>query len=410
MLNAVRRFTITFLVVLLFFLSCQAQTYITGVPVTGTDYPTSFDEQFVKLLKRWRIPGASVAVYRDRGLVLARGYGWADLSTRQPVMPDSLFRIGSVSKAITAVTILKLMEENKINLNDKIFYLLQLPPLTQRRNQQIYQITVRDLLQMSSGWHTDVIDPMFGPWSAHMINQLSNGSMSELPPNCGTAARMMMGIPLQFRPGTHYSYSNINYCLLGLLTNKITGNTYDDYRSYEAHVQQTILAPLGIFNMHIGDTLLQNRAPNEVRYYAYEDITPDPNDLVAKLAHVDGLPYGHSQILKKNFADGGWVASSVDLAKFLQALSNNQILSENTMKIMLAKPAYQKKTHAYFAMGWQVKRLNGHLYWLKTGSFTGTYALLMHRDDGTSYAALFNTKPPQRIIFVKQLQHILNSA
>lgn len=397
---------------LLFSIPSNALVYSGRVPVSGTDQLSPFDQHFVSLLKRWRVPGASVTVMRNGQIIMSHGYGWSDLRTHQFVEPNSLFRVGSVSKAITAVTILHLVQQNKLGLDDKVFQLLNdLQPLNKRENPLIYQITVRNLLQMASGWQTDAIDPMFGPWTAHMLNQLGEFNQ-EIPPNCETAARLMMGTPLRFKPGTQFSYSNINYCLLGLITNKITNTPYN-YQNYEAFVQQNLLAPIGITDMRIGDTLLQNRLPNEVRYYTYPDYTPDPNDIVTTMAHIDGLPYSNSQILKKNFADGGWVASSVDLAKFLQGINNHTLISSNMLRVMLSKPTYRggrDKSENYFAMGWSVRRLGKHLYWYKTGSFTGTYAYIMQSDTNTSYAAVFNIKPSQRSSFLPQLQRLLISA
>lgn len=388
----------------------HAQYYPGRIPITGTSTPSPFDQRFVNLMRRWRIPGASVAVMRHDQLIMAHGYGWADLQTHRPVNPNDLFRIGSVSKAITSVTILKLAQDGKLNLDESAFRILNdVKPLGPVANSQIYQITVRNLLQMSSGWQTSVIDPMFGPWTNKMLNEL-RATNQQVPPDCHTAARLMMGTRFQFRPGSSFSYSNINYCLLGMLANKVTGNPYE-YRTYEALVQQNILAPLGIVDMQIGDTLLQNRLPNEVKYYAYSDITAGPNDVATMLARVDGLPYSNSQILKKNYADGGWIASSIDLVKFVNALSTHRILSPRMLNVMLEKPSYlERRNDSYFAMGWSVKRIDGHLYWYKTGSFTGTYAFIMQGDNGTSYAAVFNTKPSQRVAFIPQLRRILTTA
>lgn len=378
-----------------------------SMPVTGTPTISPFDQRFMTLLRRYRVPGASIAIIHNNQLVLSRGYGYADLTTHQPVEPNSLFRIGSVSKAITAVTVLKLVQEGKFKLDDKVFNLLpDLTPLSQKANPQIYQITVRNLLQMSSGWRTNIIDPMFGPWTMHMMSQLT-GLPDQIPPDCQTAARLMMGTRLNFRPGTQYSYSNLNYCLLGLLATRVATNTYG-YQNYQTYVQQHVLAPLGITDMRIGDTLLQNHAPNEVRYYTYP--TRDVADMVSTMAHVDGLPYSSSQILRKNFADGGWIASAPDLAKFAAALGSDKILSAAMIRVMTEKPTYHPAADNYFAMGWSVKRIDGHWYWIKTGSFTGTYAIVIRRDDGWAYAALFNIKPPQRPAFVAQVRQLLANA
>lgn len=418
MSNLIQRMIFLLLTLAVFITSSFGQSYPAKIPISGTLVPTHFDQRFVNFMRHWRIPGASITIMRNNSLLFTRGYGYADLKTRTPVTPESLFRVGSVSKAITAVTVLKLIEDGKLHLDDSAFKILNdLRPLDHSHNPNIYQISVRHLLQMTSGWQTDVIDPMFGPWSSHMLNQLED-SNADLPPDCSVAARMMMAIPLRFRPGTQFSYSNISYCLLGMLANKVTGNAYN-YKNYEAYVQKNILAPIGIANMRIGDTLAQNRAPNEVSYYSNVDLTTDPHDMLNTMAKVDGLPYSNSQILKKNYSDGGWIASSLDLAKFIQAVNNHQILSSRSVDTMLGRPGYavvrtKNKQNipatSYFSMGWSVKRLDNHLYWYKTGSFTGTYAVIIQRDDGTSYAAVFNTKPYQRSTFLTQLRRILSTA
>ena len=411
------------------FLSCvctiqaaAAEIIVNRIPVTGTNTATPFDQRFTSFIKRWRVPGAGVVVMQRGRIIVARGYGWSDLVNHQPVEPFSLFRLGSVSKLITSIAILKQVEAGKLQVDNKAFSILNnLQPLNSYRNPGIEQITVRNLLQMSSGWNTNIVDPMFGPWSHHMIGQLSQMN-NQIPPNCEVAGRLVMSMPLTWRPGTQYSYSNVNYCLLGLIVNKVNGLPYD-YQNYETYVQQNILAPIGITDMRIGNTLIENRAPNEVKYYSSVDLTPQPDDLEGNLVRVDGLPYSNSQILQKNFADGGWIASPLDLAKLLQAMGEHRVLSAATLRMMIEKPTYmayrklvRNKKHKYpvepgpyFAMGCSVKPMGGHLFWYKTGTFTGTYALVMQRDDNTSYVALFNTKPPQRARFLAQLKQLLLS-
>ena len=379
----------------------QATTIVQSVPVTGNTNGSAskFDQHFISLMRAWRIPGATVAVMRHGRLIMSRGYGWSDTSSRQVMQPNALFRIASVSKTVTAVAILKLVQQHRLSLDDKAFTILNdLYPFTGRSiNPRLYQITIRDLLQMSSGWYTEgpgSFDPMFGPWSSQSIHLL-NG---RIPPDCEPATRLMMGMPLQFSPGTRFSYSNLNYCMLGLIVNKVSGQKYGA-AGYEAYVKQNILTPLGITDMQLGRTQLYNRAPGEVKYYG----------LAANAANIDGFPYGNSDILLKNFSDGGWIASAPDLAKYLQGLAGDRILNSGLMYTMLAKPGYAKKSNNYFSMGWTVKVIGGHRYWSKHGSFTGTIAQIIQKDDGTSYVALFNTQPGSKVQFINQMQRVLLS-
>lgn len=373
-----------------------------NIPITGLQPnrdTTVFDHRVLALLQNWHLPGASITIMKNNQILLSHGYGYADLETQTPVQPYSRFRIASVSKAITAVAILQLVQQGKLHLSDHAYDLLnQLEPLnSESERAQIYQITLKNLLQMSSGWATSGSgspDPMFGPWTLRMGRLLDY----HMPPDCLTAARMMMSIPMQFKPGNSYSYSNLNYCMLGLIINHTSGMESDI--GYQDYVRKNLLEPFGIYDMQIGDSDAALRLENEVKYYhsgGYDS------------GSVSGLPYSNTNILRKNFSDGGWVASSPSLAKFLQALQHHQILNEAMIEQMVEKPSFQQRPNAYFAMGWSVRYMRGHRYVFKTGSFTGTYALVVMSDDGTSYAALFNSKPYDRARFINQLQSILLS-
>jgi N-acyl-D-amino-acid deacylase len=361
----------------------------------------NFDDQYMNFLRRWQIPGSSVAIIKNDKWILSRGYGWADVETQRPMNSDSVFRIGSVSKAITAVAILQLVQEGKLSLDSNVYDILNhLEPLNNAApHHRINDIKVRHLLEMSPGWITDQgIDPMMGPWSSRMLEQLGN----RIPPDCEIAARMMMSTPMQYAPGTQFSYSNISYCMLGLIINKITQQP--GYHGYEAYVQQKLFTPYGITSMRIGDSTPGKSFENEVHYYFYEPKSSNYSNIDRI---NDGLPYGNTQLLQKNYSDGGWVASAPDLARFLQALNHYQILTPKMMRVMIEKPSFQKSGDSYFAKGWNVKYINGQRFVMKTGSFTGTQAFVMFGEDGTVYVALFNEKPCNRKVFLAQLKQLL---
>lgn len=394
---------LTFLVITLFSLfSTPIFAAVTppNLPISGfTNDPgmPAFERQFIAFLKKWRAPGASITVVKNGQIMVSRGYGWADKETNQPISPDSLFRIASVSKTFTAATVLKLVQEGKLRLDDSAFSILSdLKPLNGRLiNPKIYQITVQNLLQMSSGWFTGGsghFDPMFGPWPKKISDILS----PELPASCETTARFMMSQSLRYKPGTNYAYSNLDYCVLGLIINKVTGFRYG-YGGYEQYVKEQILAPLGIHTMRIGSTQTKYRAPNEVTYYR------GPGAISAnELANSYYLPYSDTELLKKNFANGGWLATSKDLGRFIQALSQRQVLNEQTLKLMQGKPSFvAKQRTSYYTMGGIVYNLNGQRYWLQSGSFTGTNALIVTKPNGTTVAVIFNYRPDTHSLFVR---------
>ncbi len=125
----------------------------TGQSVEPLD---SFDRMMRGFMKQHRVPGASLAV-TDRGrLVFARGFGYADVATRAQVTSESLFRIASISKPITAVAILQLAEQGKLTLDDKVFdildYQADIKNTGDRFDVRQREITVRHLLQHRGGW------------------------------------------------------------------------------------------------------------------------------------------------------------------------------------------------------------------------------------------------------------------
>ncbi len=362
-----------------------------NLPISGFSNDPAmagFERQFIPFLKKWRVPGASLVVMKNNQIVANRGYGWTDKEAGALIRPDSLFRVASVSKTFTAVTILKLVQEGKLRLDGSVFQILNdLKPLNGKPvNPAIYQITVQNLLQMSSGWFTagGHFDPMFGPWPKRVSDALS----PELPASCETTTRFMMSQPLKNKPGTSYYYSNLDYCILGLIINKVTGSPYG-YKGYERYVQSNLLAPLGINDMQIGSTQLKYRLPSEAKYYR------DPRVVSPEaLANSSYLPYSSDEILKKNFGNGGWIATPKDLATFLQALSQGRILNNQSLRIMRQKPAFVAQDRAaYYTMGGIVYNLNNQRYWIQTGSFTGTNAMIMTKPDGTTIAIIFNYRP-----------------
>lgn len=369
----------------------------------------ALDRQIMRLMHQWRMPGASLAVMKGGHLIVERGYGLADRQTEEKVTPNSLFRIASASKIFTATTILKLVEEGRLRLNDKVFQILDdLTPLPGYHvNPGVMQISVLNLLQMSSGWFNSSpghLDPMFGPWPKRISDVLS----PDLPASCEMTTRMMMSMPLRHTPGTSYAYSNVDYCILGLIVDKVAGAPYG-YSGYQNYVNQHMLRPLGIEDMSIGSTQLANRLPDEVRYYGGV-----PNTVTESLSNTAYLPYGDQEVLQKNFGNGGWLATARDLATFVYALHSGRVLNARMLGLMRSKPSFvvDGKT-TYYAIGGIMDYREGVSYWEQTGSFTGSNTLIITRPDDTTLAIVFNSRPDTAAFFSRfrpQLKKILIEA
>lgn len=351
----------------------------------------SFDRMMVAFLKKHEVPGATLAVAKDGKLVYARGFGFAELDQRQPMEARSLMRVASVSKPITAVAILRLMEEGKLTLDDLVFDLLKIQPHLEgndRFDPRWKKITIRHLLQHTGGWDREkAFDPMFRPV---MITR----SLGVKPPaRPEHIIRYMAGKPLQFDPGERYAYSNFGYCLLGRVIEKVSG------KSYEQYVRDTLLAPLGVKDMKIGKTLLAHRTPREAHYYDQKR-----RHAKAIMGPMFGrevpLPYG-AWHLEAMDAHGGWIASAPDLVRFASAVSADKrpLLQPKSVRVMFARPEGSvglgpkgKPRVVYYGCGWNVRMLGkDRINTWHNGLLDGTASLLVRRWDGLCWAVLFNS-------------------
>jgi N-acyl-D-amino-acid deacylase len=372
----------------------QAQPSEEKLSITGRANPnlSSFDDLMLSFLRDHKVPGGALAVTRQGKLVYARGFGFADVQNKEPVRPQALFRIASLSKPITAVAILQLVEQGKLKLDDNAFDLLATEPHLEadaKFDERLRQITIQQLLNHTAGWDRDLsFDPMFR--SVTIAETLGTPPPAQ-PPHI---IRYMLGRPLDFAPGQRYAYSNFGYCILGRIIERLAG------QSYENHVRDTTLRPLGIRTMQIGHTLPPARAPGEVHYYAAND--RPARAVVGAPGQPVPQPYG-AWYLEAMDAHGGWIASAPDLVKFAAAFDTPEscrLLKMQSITQMFARPPGPaghdpdgKPKAAYYACGWMVRPVGnaGQANTWHTGQLAGTSTLLVRRHDGLDWAVLFNT-------------------
>ncbi len=353
---------------------------------------SSYDRMMSEFLETHRVPGASVSVTDQGRLVYARGFGYADIATREQVQPTSLFRIASISKPITAVSVLQLVEQKKLALDDKVFDILSLDDDINAAGEKFdvrqREITIRHLLEHRGGWDRDQsFDAMFQ--SVRFAEELGVPA----PAGPHDVIKAMLRQKLDFDPGHRYAYSNYGYCLLGRVIEKLTDQPYEDY------VKQHVLAPIGITSMRIGRTHLEERSPGEVRFYH-----PDTSQSVFQANLNAEVPsqYG-GWYLEAMDSHGAWIASAVDLARFASAFDdpeNCPILSAESIRTMHARPPGLaghgddgSEKPVYYSLGWSNRVLDGGRinYW-HTGSLPGTATILIRRHDGRNFVALLNSR------------------
>lgn len=363
---------------------------MTGIARAGLE---PFDRLMTSFIEEYRIPGAALAVSHQGRLVYARGFGFANVERKEPVQPDSLFRIASISKPITGVAIMQLVERRKLNLDDSVRDVMGLRPFVvdgTEPDPRWQQITVRHCLQHTGGWDREMsFDPIGRPWDI--------AAALEIEPPVGPVeiVRYMMGQPLDFDPGERSAYSNLGYLVLGRIIEAVTGQKYEKY------VQREIARPLGIRTLQLGRALVENRAEGEVRYYDSEQRTgkalyqPRLGQLVARPDGGDNLE-GYE-------AHGGWIASAVDLVRFASAFDDPAecpLLGAPAIQEMWARPEGAaghgddgRPKAAYYGCGWNVRPVGagGKSNNWHAGFIPGSESLLVRRWDGLNWAVLFNT-------------------
>lgn len=376
------------------------------LPARPTEQPTSgitgagleaFDEAMLNIMAKWHLPGGQLAVAKDGRLVLNRAYGYADREKRETATPGHLFRVGSVSKTLTTVAILSLIEQGGLRLSDKAFKLLPdlRPPKNATVDPRIYDISVLQLLQHEGGWASH--DLLELPWS-----RMAAATVGESDPAaCEVVIRYALSVPLDFAPGTKSNYSNFGYCVLGRVIERVAAGLLGERANYEAFVQSRILKRAGITRMRIGRTRLTERAPGEVRYYsaAGQPLSPSvyPGEGYVPFA------YGGFHVPASDAA-GGWIGSAVDLVRFALAIDGKRgpaLLKPETVRAMLFTPVASSGSDASSPSGtkqiglcWTVVPRQGGVDFWHTGGLVGSNASwLAGTSKGVTLAFTFNSLP-----------------
>jgi CubicO group peptidase (beta-lactamase class C family) len=371
--------------------------------VIGLDVPelAVFDATIRDFMQARNIRNGALAVTYRGKLALARGYSWSD-DPDDIALPTSLFRVASLSKSITATTILYLSQMGQLQLNQPVLDFIDLkPPPGKTADPRLARVTIRHLLNHLGGWDLNQsFDPMFRD------RRIARELDIELPISQQDIMTYMTGQPLDFDPGARYAYSNYGYLLLGRVIESITGRQYADY------VKETILAPLGITGMRIGSSLLEDRAPGEVRYYTrsrrlafsvFDEQTRTP------------WPYGGWNLANMD-SHGGWIASAMDLALFASSFDDparHPYLIPPTIKTLFAEPPIGINPEGwYYACGWLVRPLDqrGMNVW-HDGNLSGTFTLMVRRWDRIDWVVLFNQRDdPSNLPYLDALDPALYMA
>lgn len=360
-----RRFA--FLAHLIVLVACAASGERAGAeerpPITGKAVPRlkQLDHLMLEILRDRYIPGGSLAIARGGRLVFARGYGWADVENKKPVRPSARFNIASCTKPITAAAILKLVDQGKLRLDDKVFTVLDdlKPPAGAKVDPRLREITVRQLLHHASG---------LGRGHGAPLKEIARRMNVELPITVAQLTAFNMGRPLLFAPGTEAKYSNLGFLMLRLVVERAAG------QDYETFTAERVLKPMGIPDAHLD--LMDGYRPREVNRYP------------AGKRH-DG---GHGELK----GGGNWVISPTDAMRFPTSLDGSRgerVLSPQAYRQMLAPLASSptKPDRRHNGLGWDaVQRMPAGILYSKNGAVAGIATYMQHLPNGVNWAVFFN--------------------
>jgi N-acyl-D-amino-acid deacylase len=366
----------------------QQEILISGQAVPGME---SYDKTISDFMRQFAIPGGAVAVMRDGKLIYARGFGFADVENKKPVQPDALFRIASVSKPITAAAIMKLVEEGKLNFDDRVApFIAHLTPAPGALVDPRWdQITIRHLLNHTGGWDRNKpnggFDPMDRPVTAAVAVNAPTPATAE------TIIRYMKGLPLDFNPGEKFAYSNFGYAILGRVVESLTGMPYPQY------VRTRVLEPVGANRTQQGRSRMIHAIADEVKYYSPNQGVNAP--LVASVFPGEGavpLNYGGFH-LEAADASGAWVSSAIDLLRFVGGIDGHphrpDILTPGLVLQMTSSgPTVCSSGACHYGFGWFVRPTLGDATWTHGGSWPGTTAMLVRSHHNFSWIGLFNAR------------------
>ncbi len=338
--------------------------------MSSLDQTKKFDKSIETFMRRWEMTGASFALMKDDKLIYAKGYGYANKEREERCEVGHVFRIASVSKLITATAVMKLAEEGRLTLSSQVFGengILCDTMFLDLYSRSHTKITVEHLLRHTSGLVSPLGDPAFANYT------VSNFLKRPLPLSVDDMVLYATKLRVKYRPGERYDYSNLGYILLGKIIEVVSG------MDYESYVQESILYPIGCYDMFIGQNFSRNHASNEVRYYEVKEAEPveayDGSGVVTMKS--DG---GNNVTLLGSA--GGWVSSSVELLKFVSAIDDCPLRESILSRESIAQMVSGKRT-----IGW-ASTSKGQ--WLRSGSMAGTSALIKRQSNGYTWVFIVN--------------------
>lgn len=280
-----------------------------------------------KTIDAKKIPAAGVAIVRDGRVVLAKGYGAADIEASTPANENTAFEIASVTKQFTAAGVMLLVEDGKLKLDDTLGkYVTGVP-------EKWSGVTIRQLLNQVSG----------------IPNYTMGGKLvHEKVYTQAEILGLVKDVPTEFEPGTKWAYSNTNYFLLGMVIETASGKSYPDYMS------KRVFKPLGMTSTEVNTSGLKIK--NAATGYDFESGKWQK----AKLDDPS-----------QPFAAGAIVSTPADMAKWAIAVSEGKLLKKTSWDEVLASGKLPDGKPTNYGFGWQIAKFGETGYIGHSGGISG---------------------------------------
>ncbi|MFV9550279.1 serine hydrolase domain-containing protein [Algibacter sp. PT7-4] len=314
-----------------------------------------------KFLRQQGIPGMSISVSKKGQLIWSEGFGYAKRKPRTKVEPNkTLFRIASISKSITALTLAKLVDNNTINLNNSIYnYLPNYPKNT-------YDFNIKEL-----GGHLAGIRHYKG--NEFTLNKKM--SITE-------GLNLFKNDSLLFKPSTQFSYNTFGYVLLSEIMQKAAQTDFNNL------VKNTVFNPLGMTNTMLDDSKLNN--PNTTHFYRAKRKLSTP---VANEYKVAG---------------GGFLSTSEDLIKFGEEIILPKTVSKKALSKILTPQKLKSGKSTGYGIGFSVNftKNNTYKYYHTGGGVGASTVLLIYPKEGLVIAVLTNKSGVKMDAFAEALESV----
>jgi CubicO group peptidase (beta-lactamase class C family) len=338
-----------------------------GIHALGSSIDRKVETLLEHELKNSSSPGMTAAVVRNGKLVFADGFGLADVQNSVPASKDNVYRLGSITKQFTSMMIMQLVQEGKLRLDAPAKEIIpdQIPDAWS-------EVTIRELLNHTAG----VPNYTLG---------LVLASKLRLPVSHGRILDVVRNKPLDFKPGTNWSYSNSNYILLGLIIEKL------DDRPYGKSLHARILDPLGM----------------NATYFVSE---------AALVPHrACGYTHQAKSLMHATYMDMSWpfsagsIESTVgDLAKWDAALYGDRLLKPDLRDQMWVATILADGSHRPYGFGWGVESANDIPVYEHAGGIPGFSTAIRRAPSlGLTTIVLMNSDDAQAVPVADHLMQLI---